>query len=140
MATTEVNLGPTYDDDGTITGYRAGNSLEVTMRDLESAGAQLDGLVTAVGDAGRIGGIRLGFNDDDALRSDARTDAVKRATEQAKDMAEAGGAELGENQTIVEVTPDAGFAYEEGLARVASDSSVPIEAGSQELTVQVEVV
>jgi len=138
VSTTSVELGPTYDKDGEINGYAATNSLVVTLRDLDEAGTQLDAMVDTVGDAGRIGSIQLGFNDDDALMAEARADAVKRARAQAEEMAKADGVEVGEVQTITEVTR--GGVELDALTSAAADSSVPIAAGSQELTVQVKAV
>ena len=141
VRTTSVNIGPRYTDHGEINGYTADNQLEVTFRDLATAGAKLDGLVESAGDAAQIQSVRLGFNDDDALKSAARVDAVKRARGQAEEMAKAAGAELGAVRTITEVvgsTPHQPEVY--GAAADAAASPVPISAGSQDLTVEVRVV
>jgi len=140
VRTTSVNLGPHYTNNGVIDGYSADNQLEVTFRDLASAGGKLDGLVQTAGDAAQIQSVRLGFNDDDALKSAARVDGVKRARAQAEEMAKAAGAELGAVRTITEVvasTPT--FMPEAYGAADAAASSVPISAGSQDLTVEVRV-
>ena len=142
VATTEISLGPTYDKKGKITGYSSNNSLRITFRDLETAGAKLDLLVKTVGDSGRIGWIQLGFNDPDDLLATARADAVTRARAQAEQMAKAGGTSLGKVQTITEVVPEFGGDLD-AASRSSFDAaatSVPISAGSQELTVKVEVV
>lgn len=138
VQTTSVGLGPTYDRDGNITGYSADNSLQVTLRDLETAGTQLDAMVETVGDAGRIDGISLGFADDSELRSKARADAVVQARAHAEEMAAAAGAEVGDVRTIVEI--DATEGYPIALTAAADGGSVPIAAGSQEVTVKVEAV
>ncbi len=142
VSTTSVDLGPTYDKHGNISGYAASNSLRITFRSLKSAGAKLDALVKGGDNHVRINGVQLGFTDDDELVSTARIDAVKRAKAQATEMAEAAGAEVGEVRTIADVVPDAG--YPQALAasgRASFDAeSVPIAAGSEELNVQVKVV
>lgn len=140
VATTSVDLGPRYDNKGRINGYQANNMLRVTFKDLGTAGEQLDALVNSGGDSARVQGISLGFNDDDALLSEARVDAVKRAKVQASEMAEAAGAKLSRVRTIADVEVSGGFPYARGLAAEATDSSVPIATGSQELTVRVKVV
>lgn len=141
VQTTSVDLGPRFNDKGRITGYQANNMLRVTLRNLSTAGTRLDALVKAGGDNARIQGISLGFTDDDALLSKARVDAIKRAKAQAKEMAEAAGAKLGKVRTIADV---AGFnpVFEEYGARdqALAVSSVPISAGSEDLTVRVKVV
>ncbi|HWJ61675.1 MAG TPA: SIMPL domain-containing protein [Acidimicrobiales bacterium] len=142
VATTSVDLGPTYDEDGTITGYAATNSLRITFRSLESAGAKLDVLVKGGDDHVRINGVQLGFTDDDELISTARIDAVKRAKTQAKDMAGAADAKVGKVRTITDVVPRDAYpeAYASSGRAMSADSSVPIAAGSEELEVQVKVV
>lgn len=140
VATTSVQLGPRYGDDGQITGYQATNMVRVTMRDLDTAGSQLDDLVEVGGDSARIQSVALGFNEDDALLTEARADAVSRARKQAEEMAEAAGAELGDVRTITDVDASTPSPLAYTGAEAASDSAVPISAGSQDLTVQVRVV
>lgn len=143
VATTAVDLGPTFDKDGNISGYAATNSLRITFRSLDSAGAKLDALVQGGDNHVRINGVQLGFTDDDELVSTARIDAVERAKQQATEMAEAAGAEVGKVRTIADVVPENGYpeAYPAaGRATSTFDSSVPIAAGSEELDVQVKVV
>lgn len=143
VATTSVDLGPTYDKDGNISGYAATNSLRITFRSLESAGAKLDALVKGGDDHVRINGVQLGFTDDDELVSTARIDAVKRAKAQADEMAGAAGAKVGKVRTITDVVPNDAYpeAYATASGRaMAEDASVPIAAGSEELEVQVKVV
>ena len=140
VQTTSVDLGPRFNNKGRITGYQANNMLRVTLRNLSTAGTRLDALVKAGGNSARVQGISLGFTDDDALLSKARVDAIKRAKAQAKEMAEAAGAKLGKVRTIADV---AGFnpIFEQSAGRLAAaDSSVPISAGSEDLTVRVKVV
>ena len=142
VSTQSLDIGPTYDKKGNITGYVAHNSLEITFRSLNSAGTKLDYLVAGGDNHVRVGGFRLGFQDDDELVSTARIDAVKRAKAQAEQMAKAAGTDLGEARTITEVNVQnfssrtALTAYDVG----AQASSVPIAAGSQKLNVQVKVV
>lgn len=142
VATTSVNLGPTYDKKGNISGYAATNSLRITFRGLETAGAKLDVLVRDGDNHVRIDGVQLGFTDDDELVSTARIDAVKRAKAQADEMAEAAGAEVGKVRTIADVVPENAYpaAFAASARMEAADSSVPIAAGSEELNVQVKVV
>lgn len=141
VATTAVDLGPTYDDDGAITGYAATNSLRITFRSLDSAGAKLDALVQGGDNHVRINGVQLGFTDDDELVSTARIDAVERAEAQAAEMAEAAGAKVGKVRTIADIEPKGGYpdAYATSSG-AGSDASIPIAAGSEELEVQVKVV
>lgn len=141
VATTSVDLSPRYDDNGNITGYQATNMVRVTLRDLKTAGQRLDSLVRIGGDNARVQGISLGFNEPDALLTKARIDAVKRARTQAEEMAKAAGAGLGQVRVITDVISSPALPYTDAYASAgAADSSVPIAAGSQDLTVQVKVV
>jgi uncharacterized protein YggE len=142
VSTTSVDLGPTFDKKGNITGYVVNNSIRIKFRDLDTAGAKLDTLVRIGGNNARIGGVRLGFNNDDKLETKARVDAVKRAKAQVKQMVEAGGGTLGKVRTISEVAVPVGYpsAQAFALSDSAIRSSVPVAAGSQELTVRVKVV
>lgn len=139
VATTGAHLGPTWDRDGQPDGYSAESSLRVTLRDLDAAGGQLDAAVRAGGDGVRIDSIQLGFADDAALVSAARSDAVVQARRQAEELATAEGATVGEVLTITELGP-AGigvFPQARSLA-MSAEQSMPIAAGSQELSVSVQ--
>jgi len=144
VATSSVDIHPEHDRDAKQVGYRANNMLSVRFRDLEAVGEKLDALVDAAGDSIRIDGISLGFNDPEALLSAARIDAVRRARVQADEMAQAAGASVGD---VVLITDDlsTGGGFEPRVAfaagaRSVAKASVPIAAGSQELTVKVRVV
>ncbi|MGI8756780.1 MAG: SIMPL domain-containing protein [Acidimicrobiales bacterium] len=142
VSTTSVDLGPRTDKKGNIVGYVATNALQLTFRDLKSAGAKLDTLVSSGDNRIRVSSFRLGFNDDDELLGTARADAVKRARSQADEMAKAAGTKVARVRTITEVNPQQfGGVTDRALpAGGASASSVPIAAGSRELNVQVKVV
>lgn len=140
VSTTSVDLGPRTDKKNNIVGYVATNALQLTFRDLKSAGLKLDTLVSSGDNRIRVSSFRLGFNDDDELLGTARADAVKRARDQADEMAKAAGTKVARVRTITEVNPQQFGAAAERTAGGATDSSVPIAAGSRELNVQVKVV
>lgn len=141
VRTTQVDLGPTYDRKGRVTGFGADNQIEVTLRRLTIAGRQLDAVVRTAGDSARLESVTLGFQDDDKLLAAARVDGVRRAQAQAAQMVGALGADLGPVKTITEATSDFGTrAARSSEAASAADTAVPISPGTQELTVQVHVV
>jgi uncharacterized protein YggE len=146
LQTTNVSVFPRFDPQGRrIVGYSADNSFRIRYVDLATAGARLDELVGQGGDSLQVQGVALEIDDPTALLAEARTDAVERASTQAEQLAAAAGVELGAVRTIVEVPvgttfPDIGeraatTAFDEGL-----QVAVPIAAGGQEVTVQVQVV
>lgn len=144
LQTSDLSIWPNWDEDGrSIVGYHVSNSLTVKLRDLERAGEVIDAAAGAVGDAVRFNGVSFSIDDDTNLMAVARTDAVEKAADQAEQLAEAAGVELGDLRSIDETgsavpTPlyYSGFSEE---ARSAADS-VPIEGGTQEVTVEVVLV
>lgn len=141
VQTTQVNLGPTFDKRGNVTGWAADQELQITFRKLSIAGRQLDAVVRTPGDAARLGSVSLGFNDDDKLLTAARTDAVRRARAQAKEMVGALGSSLGRVRTITETQSPGPYPTAARAAALdAKASSVPIAPGSQQLAVAVRVV
>ncbi len=139
VQTTQVDLGPTFDKKGAVTGFAADNVIVITLRRLAIAGRQLDAVVRTPGDAARLESVSLGFNDDDKLLAAARVDGVRRARTQAKEMVGALGADLGAVRTIVEAAADT-YPMAASRALAQTDAAVPIAPGSQDLTVKVHVV
>lgn len=147
VQTTYITVGPRYDAGAPprIVGFNADNSFTVKLRDLTQAGSQIDTLVGVGGDALQVRGIGYSMNDSTALLAEARSDAVKRATEQAQQMAQAAGVKLGKVRTITELQTPMGYPMDRfgvalGQSAAASPASVPLAAGSQELTLTVTVV
>lgn len=147
VQTTYMSVGPRYDarTPPRIVGYDAENSFTVKLRDLTRAGAQIDALVGVGSDALQVRGIGYSLNDSTPLLAEARVDAVKRATQQAQQMAGAAGVRLGAVRTISELQPPAGYPLEgrmmtAGPVATATAAPVALEPGSQELTVTVSVV
>ena len=147
VQTTNVSVGTRFDDrtPPRIVGYNADNSFIVKLRDLTKAGSQIDTLVGVGADFLFVQGIGYSINDPTALLAQARTDGVKRAADQAKQMADAAGVTLGQVRTITEVQPSNPYEFNQFALRstgAAADASVPVPlaAGSQELSVTVTVV
>lgn len=139
LQTSGLSILPTYADDGSINGYEVSNTVSARLRDVAKAGSVLDTAARVAGDEIRVQGISFGIDDDSALLATARERAVKRARAQAEQLADAAGVGLGEVRTI-----DEGSVVVPFESRTAGDataaSSVPIEVGSQTLSIQVTVV
>lgn len=146
VQTTYITVGPRYDPMAPprIVGFSADNSFTVRLRDLAKAGAEIDTLVGVGGDALQIRGIGYSMNDSTALLAEARADAVKRATEQAQQMAGAAGVKLGRVRSVSEVAQPFGYPMDRAQALVgaasSSPASVPLAPGSQDLTLTVTMV
>lgn len=141
LQTSQLSIYPTYDNtSGRINGYEVSNQVTATLRDIGAAGALIDAAGEAAGDAVRVQQLGFSIDDDSAPRAQARADAVRQAQAQAQQMAEAAGVGLGPLQSITEVvstppTPPIPYA-----TQAADAASVPLEPGTQTLTVMVEVV
>ncbi|OGZ96189.1 MAG: hypothetical protein A2847_02395 [Candidatus Sungbacteria bacterium RIFCSPHIGHO2_01_FULL_50_25] len=125
-----------------IVGYTVTQSYLVKVRNFEKIGAILSGIV----DAGANSVSQLSFTVDDpaALESSARSEAIKKAQERAKEIAAAGGFSLGRLLSIDEGGgyPPVYYAKTEAFGRGGASDAAPmpapsIEPGSQEIRVTV---
>jgi hypothetical protein len=141
LRTSDLAVYPSYGDDGRrITGYQVTNRVEAVLRDLAGAGALIDAAAGAVGDAIRVDGLTFSVDDDSAARAAARGDAVRRAVAQAREMAGAAGVALGPLLSVTEV-PAPGAPQPFAVAdAAAAQAAVPLQPGSQEIEVAVDVV
>ena len=141
IQTTNFSVSPRYQHfkdrrAPVVTGYNVTNSVQIIVRDLKSLGEILDKVVT-VG-ANQIGGIQFDVSNSDALKDAARKQAVANARRKAKLYAEAAGSSVGEVLKISEESHS--YSPRPAMMRTAMKSeAAPIEAGSQVLSVRVNV-
>lgn len=141
IQTSNLSVSPNYVDDGTIDGFQASNTLSVRTKDIDGLGDLLDEVSGATGDQFRLDGISFSFDDPDAVLEDARAEAVANAREKAGQYIANEDVEIGEIRTIAEQGAGAPpVPYDMALEAADEARSVPIEAGSQELSVDVTVV
>ncbi|GAB2649815.1 SIMPL domain-containing protein [Prescottella soli] len=142
IQTSGLSVNPTFEGgSGRITGYQVTNRVTATLHDIESAGTLIDAAAAAAGDAIRVEQTTFSISDDSELRAQARARAVRQAQDQAKQIAEAAGVKLGALRSIVEEPanqPAPLMRSPMAFDQVAA-ASTPIEAGNQELTVNVTV-
>lgn len=138
LQTSQLTINPTFDDGSRVTGYLVTNMVTARLRDIGAAGALIDAVGTAAGDAVRVQQISFSIDDDSALRAAARADAVRRAQAQAQQLADAAGVPLGVIRSITELTGSDPIPYPQAYAADAA-GSVPIEVGTQELSVTVQL-
>lgn len=141
IQTSQLYVNPDYNNSGKPTGYVVNNMLTVKITGIDKAGPLIDQAGKAAGDAIRLQGLSFGFSDDSAVMAKARADAVRQARTQATQLAEAAGVKLGAVKSIVE-QPGGGMAMPYASMAAAGDSSaaMPIQAGSVDLAVTVQVV
>jgi uncharacterized protein YggE len=146
LQTSGLNVSPNYDysQGGTprLNGYQASESVSAKLRDLGRAGDAIGKAVAAGGNAVRVNGVSLDLEDTGALVSSARDKAFAEAKAKAEQYAKAAGRTLGEAMSIAEDAPTASpIPMQFPAASSALDkASVPIQPGSQDVTVSVTVV
>ncbi|TWF81463.1 hypothetical protein FHX44_117408 [Pseudonocardia hierapolitana] len=140
IRTSQLTVYPTTaPETGRITGYQVSNQVTATLHDIAAAGALIDQAAAAAGDATRVQTIQFSIADESAARAEARADAVRRALAQARQLADAAGVGLGPVRSIVELAGEQPpMPYTADAAR--AQAAVPIQPGTQELAVTVEVV
>jgi len=138
IRTTSVDLQPQYGDNSVITGYRAGNSVNVTIRSLDKAPGALSSIVSAGGNATRINAVNFSISDDSALVADARARAFEDAKARATQYAELSGMSLGK---VISISEAPGNTLPPPMpAPKAMAADVPLEPGRQTVTFAVTAV
>ena len=145
LQTSGLSVQPNYnysDKGAQLTGYTVSEDLSVVLRDLSKAGSIISDAAKAGGDALRIGSATLDLDDDDALIAQARQQAFADAKAKAQAYASAAGRSLGAVVTISETTNDQPqpMMFSAPMAAGSAAPAVPIQAGSQDVTVTTNVV
>jgi uncharacterized protein len=140
IQTTGVNVEPRYAQgkDGlpaAVVGYRVVNQVRLAVREVARLGEILDAAV-ALG-ANQVHSISFDVASGEALRDEARKQAVANARRRAELYAAAAGVRLG---NVLQISENAGDVGRPVFAARAAASAVPIEAGTRVLTVEVTVV
>lgn len=144
LQTSGLSVQPNYDysnGNSKLTGYRVSENLSVVLRDLPNAGSVISDAASVGGNELVINGASLDLDDDDALVAQARQKAFDDAKAKATAYAKAAGRSLGAVTSISESTSSAPQPYFGPMPMAASaGKAVPIEAGTQDVTVTVSVV
>ena len=140
IQTQQFQIHPRYrtvKDRQQVEGYTVRNQVTVKVREIARLGEILDQVVTL--GANQASGINFIVSDAEKRKDEARKKAIENAKQRARLLAEAAGARLGPVLTITEEV----MGPRPPRPMVARSSSyaesVPIEAGSETLTVRVEV-
>lgn len=140
IQTASLSISPTYGtDSNSITGYEVDETVAVTLNHLTTAGSVLDTAARSAGDDIRIDSMSLSISDTSSLMAQARAEAMTDAKTRASQLASGAGATLG---TIVSITDNTQTSTppidDAGLP--AASSAVPVQAGSEQLSVSVTVI
>jgi uncharacterized protein YggE len=129
-----------------VTAHLANYGLSVKVRGLDQVGPMLTAVGEVAGEALKVQGVQLAISDLEPLRKEARRKAVEDAGAKATELAEAAELELGPVLSIEEAgwrapgMPVVGFAQRRFVGLAAAAAPIPVEAGSFEVAVNVEVV
>ena len=144
LQTSGLEIQPNYDYSSVGTprlrGYQVSESVSAKLRNLGSAGNAIGKAVSAGGNAVRVNGISVDLEDTGALVSAARDKAFAEAKAKAEQYAKAAGRSLGNAVSIAEgvATPPPSPIADKAV--LAASASVPIQPGSQDVSVSVTVV
>lgn len=131
-----------YNDDGEITSvrYQVNNVVQVTVRDIDAAGALLGAAVEA--GANVVNDIRFTIEDTSELERQAREMAMENARNTAEQLASLAGIDLG---AVKRISENSGYnpptpMFEARAMAMDAASSVPISGGQLAVTVTLNVV
>jgi uncharacterized protein YggE len=122
-----------------VTGYQVSNIVTVKVKKLDTLGKVLDAGMGA--GANYLGGVFFGVDDPSPYEKDARTAAVKDATQIAQTLASAAGVKLGTIVSIAEGVINTPPPVPAGRVFAADAASPgPVETGSMDITTNVVMV
>ncbi|MCZ0982076.1 SIMPL domain-containing protein [Streptomyces diastatochromogenes] len=142
IRTDSLSLAPVYtqtkDGESKVTGYQAGQSFSVKVRDIDRTGQVIGAVNDAAGSTGRINGVVFDVADPSALRAKAREAAYRDAYDKASQHARLSGHRLGRLVSLSE-----GESVRPGLGAApvpADEPGVPLAPGEIEEQVTVSAV
>jgi uncharacterized protein len=148
IQTVQFSVYPQYDyspgrPSGQIVGYVVSNVVTAKVRDLDTTGDVIDQATVAGGDDAVVQGVAFTIDDPKELREQARRLAVEEARQQAEQLADAAGVNLGR---VTAISESGGFIpFERDLAGAGADMAAqapipsPIEPGQVEVNISVSM-
>jgi len=145
LQTTELQISPTYTEGSPsqpprIDGYTVDDEVVAKLRQLDTAGQVIDDAAAAAGNDIRVDSIAYSIDDDSALLTAARADAVRQAGLRARAVADAAGVSLGAVQTITDLSQPVVETPVSAQASAPAAALPPLQAGTEQVSVDVSVV
>ena len=141
-ATQSITVYPEYSYPAsgtpTLSGYRATQSFDITIRNATTAGAVVDAIVEAGGDNLQVNGVSPFVLDSDKATETARTAAVKKAKAKAASYAKLLGVKLGRVIYLDESSTPTAYPIYTSTAKADSAATV-VDLGEQKVSVSVVV-
>ena len=142
VATQSITVYPEYSYPAsgtpTLSGYRATQSFDITIRNAATAGAVVDAIVEAGGDNLQVNGVSPFVLDSDKATETARTAAVKKAKAKAASYAKLLGVKLGRVIYLDESSTPTAYPIYTSTAKADSAATV-VDLGEQKVSVSVVV-
>ena len=142
VATQSITVYPEYSYPAsgtpTLSGYRATQSFDITIRNATTAGAVVDAIVEAGGDNLQVNGVSPFVLDSDKATETARTAAVKKAKSKAATYAKLLGVKLGRVIYLDESSTPTAYPIYTATAKADSAATV-VDLGEQKVSVSVVV-
>jgi uncharacterized protein YggE len=143
LQTSGLNVYDNTNMAGTIISFTAQDNLNVTSHDIAKVGTAIDAAAKAVGNGIQLSGITFSISNQSKYLAAARARAIRNAHTEATQIAKGGGTTVDSIVKVVdqENTGSTGIVYPfSEFAAAATPNKVPVQAGSQSINVQVEVV
>ena len=140
ISTTAVSLQPQYGENSVITGYRAGNSIQVKIRKLDAASGTLATIISTGGNSTRINSVNFSIDDNSQLVRDARARAFDDAKNRAQQYAELSGLALGK---VISISEAPGGISPQPVPMPRGDAmaaAVPLSPGEQTVSFSVTAI
>jgi len=150
LKTTSFRINPRYDyiEQGSIyptrkrvlSGYEISQSLQVKIRDMEKIGSIIE-KATAAG-SNQVGDLQFTIDDQEALKAEARSQAIVKAKEKAKSIASELGVKLVRITNFGEssVMPYYARSYEFADMAIGGEQAIPeIETGENKISVSISI-
>jgi uncharacterized protein YggE len=142
LQTSDVSVYPSYDNHGHRNGYAVNETVTAKLRNLAKAGSVMSKAISAAGNEAVLQGVSFSLEDNKALLAQARDEAYADARDKADQYAKLSGRALGKVELVTESTSapiQLPGAYD-AIGRASKAlSSVPIDPGSQQVSVSVTV-
>jgi uncharacterized protein YggE len=139
IATGQIHVDERRGERGQRLGFECYQSLVVTTRDVSRSGELMRNVAEAAPEELSIGYVSMAIDEPEPLLEAAREAAFADAREKAEQLARLAGRRLG---AVLRIADDSGYAVyprAAGKSVAMATSSVPIEAGEDELEARVRV-
>jgi uncharacterized protein YggE len=145
VQTSNLSISPNVSGCGNhVDGYEVDNTVTAKLRDVNKAGNIVDAATKVSDNEIVVRSLSFSFDDNSSMVAAARTLAVKRAQDQARQLADAVGVSLGNldsiSSTSVPVGPPPETAGARATPSAAAAPTPPVNPGSQTVSVEVTLV